>query len=92
MQQELPKHHTFDQVVPFQEKYQNIMVSVSDAMEHSNVSIFLQFVSSILILKNTYTLIARLEVLVTSMNGKKKKKKKRLPSYDDNQNFPFCQI
>ena len=29
----------FHKVVPFQEKYQNIMVSVNDAMEHANVSI-----------------------------------------------------
>merc|ERR1711997_1288723 len=30
------KMHKIIKVVPFQEKYQNIMVSVNDAMEHSN--------------------------------------------------------
>ena len=62
---------SFEQVVPFQEKYQNIMVSVNDAMEHSNVSSFLQFAFCILLF--TYTFIARPEVLVKSMNGNKKK-------------------
>ena len=38
-------------MVPFQEKYQNIMVSVNDAMEHSNVSSFLQILFCVLILK-----------------------------------------
>merc|ERR1711973_766499 len=33
------KMHKIIKVVPFQEKYQNIMVSVNDAMEHANVSI-----------------------------------------------------
>ena len=48
------------------------MVSVNDAMEHSNVSSFLQFAFCVLLF--TYTLIARPEVLVKSMNGNKKKK------------------
>merc|ERR1711953_703219 len=30
------KMHKIIKVIPFQEKYQNIMVSVNDAMEHSN--------------------------------------------------------
>merc|ERR1712117_278660 len=33
------KMHKIIKVVPFQEKYQNIMVSVNDAMEHSNAGV-----------------------------------------------------
>ena len=82
-------------MVPFQEKYQNIMVSVNDAMEHSNVSWFAKFLSIFWFLLSKYffdrniehsinIFIFRLEVPVRSMNGKKET---ILPFDDENQNY-----
>ena len=53
------------------------MVSVNDAMEHSNVSGLVQILFFILLLSLTHFYCSRLEVLVKSMTGNDKKKKKK---------------